>query len=787
MPGMLLLAILFNSPLVKHIQQASLALLVMSAVAMGVNIYLLRFYRRGRSNQGGLDRAGKGEFSPLLLGEFSLARLAIVSMFSMFLELLMIRWISTEITMFAYFKNLVLISCFLGFGVGCYLSRRRISLVCLLLPFATITVFIRLPWEPFRAAVGAIPGYLGAFSDVAFWESNPEPVTFLSIVKLSAAICVVTYIFTLVAFVFIPIGQLVGWYLERAPKGITGYSVNVLASLAGILVYTVLCIFYSPPAVWICLAGCMLVAVVWKAPALRYIAGIVFAGCALLAAVGPHGASRIYWSPYQKVTVTPVRENGETISYELATAGSWYQQILNLSPDFVAAHPDRFKDAGIEWNPYNLPYRFYPVPPSVLILGAGTGNDVAAALRNGAGHVVAVEIDPMILKLGRDLHPEQPYASSRVTEVLNDARSYLQSDASQFDLIVFSLLDSHTTSSYYTNIRIDNYVYTVEALAAAKQHLKPDGLMIVKFSVQTPWIAGRLYNLLDVTFGRPPLQLVQPPLLYASSGTFFIAGSQDRMSQALRDSSVAEYVAQNHGVQPPAASLTTDDWPYFYQHERGFTTSVAIISAVLVLLCWFFLREAGMSGRSLVWHFFFLGAGFMLLEAQIVSKMALLFGTTWAVNAIVIAGLLILIVAANVATDLWPRIPISFAYVGVFASVLVAYVTPLQTFFFRSLLLKMASAGLVLCLPVFFAGVIFIRGYAREEFRGEALGSNLLGALVGGLMESLSYMTGIRSLLLFAAGLYLASWIALRYSEVEQADSPREAKKSVGRVGIEAD
>ena len=375
---------------------------------------------------------------------------------------------------------------------------------------------------------------------------------------------------------------------------------------------------------------------------------------------------------------------------------------------------------------------------------------------------MAVEIDPLILKLGRQLHFERPYQSPRVATVLDDARSYLQTNTEQFDFIVFSLLDSQTTNSHFTNIRIDSYVYTLEALRAAQRHLRPGGLMIIKFQVQTPWIAGRLYGLLQTVFGQAPLQLESDRPSYSTGGRFFVCGSPDRIARALTDPALSAYVASHGHIEMERAILTTDDWPYFYLHKRGLSSTVVLISGVLVVLCWFFLKQTGMNARSILLHFFFLGAGFMLLEAQIVSRMALLFGTTWAVNAIVIAGLLVLIVAANVVVDFWSKIPASLGYAGIFASILVGYLVPLEKFFFQSLFLKVLLALPLLCLPVFFAGIVFIRSFSDEGFRGEALGSNLLGALLGGLMESLSYWSGMRSLLVLAAMLYLASWIALR-------------------------
>lgn len=704
------------------------------------------------------------DFSPQTLGGFSYLRLALVSLLGLFLELLMIRWISSEIRIFAYFKNFVLIACFLGFGLGCYLCRRRINILPMVLPLVLFALLVKLPWSGLRELVSSLPVYLGGISEVHVWGVPSIPLDWSSLGSLVGAVAIIVPLFALLSLIFIPVGQLVGWYLENAGNGIFGYSLNVLLSLAGILLYTLLCFFYQPPAIWFAVAGVLTVLLLLRIPRQRWTTLAAFAACVGLVSVGPGGESITYWSPYQKLTLTPTREAGKTIAYELATNDSWYQRIIDLSPSFVSSNPQFFAKSPVEWNAYNLPYHFYKDPPSVLVLGAGMGNDVAAALRNGAGRVVAVEIDPMIFQEGKRLHFEKPYDSPRVEQVVDDARSYIQNSKDRFDLIMFSLLDSHTTSSHYSNIRIDNYVYTIEALEAARRLLQPDGVFIVKFQVETPWIAGRLDGLLSTVFGHPPLQ-VQSEGSYTTPGRFFITGSQRRMEQAMSSAGVAEYVQKHRNFQVEKATLTTDDWPYFYQHEPGLPASVLVISGVLVALCWLLMRQTGTGGRSMQWHFFFLGAAFLLLEAQIISKVALLFGTTWVVNSIVISGLLVLIVASNILVGLRPGIPIRLAYAGIFVSMVVSYAIPLERFFFQSVWLKAIAVTGILCLPVFFAGIIFIQSFARSGFSGQALGSNLFGALVGGVLESLSMWTGLKSLLVIAALLYMASYLALREKE----------------------
>jgi hypothetical protein len=195
---------------------------------------------------------------------------------------------------------------------------------------------------------------------------------------------------------------------------------------------------------------------------------------------------------------------------------------------------------------------------------------------------------------------------------------------------------------------------------------------------------------------------------------------------------------------------------------RGIPTVVWLLSVGLVVICWLTSRRFHTSRRGIRWHFFFLGAAFLLLEVQIISKTALLFGTTWLVNSIVITALLMFILLSNVVISWAPQFPRQWACVGLMGALAAAYLTPADALFFDSMLARGAVAGLVYCSPVFFAGLIFITSFREGGFCAEAFGSNLVGSLVGGLLESLSFLIGIAALVIVAALLYLASALSHR-------------------------
>src|SRR5262249_12350253 len=252
-------------------------------------------------------------------------------------------WISSEIRVFAYFKNFVLIACFLGFGLGCSLCRRRINLLPMFVPLLLLALIVKLPWSGLRELIAHLPVWLGTGSEVHFWGVPSIPRSGSSVAALASAAFLIVPLFALIALAFVPIGQMVGCYLENARNGLTGYTVNVLASLVGILLYTLLSFLCQPPWVWFALTGIMLLVLLWRPPQLRWTAAAAFLACILVVSLPPPGNTAIYWSPYQKLTLTPIAVGGRTVAYQLQTNDSWYQQILNLSPQFVESLPKEYR------------------------------------------------------------------------------------------------------------------------------------------------------------------------------------------------------------------------------------------------------------------------------------------------------------------------------------------------------------------------------------------------------------------------------------------------------------
>ncbi len=104
--------------------------------------------------------------------------LALVSFFSVYLELIVTRWLASEVRIFAYFKNFPLLAAFLGFGIGCLIAKRRKGYFkyapCLLLILSAVICFAYRSGYTHITFVDPYENYLtGIFSFNVFQMFTP--------------------------------------------------------------------------------------------------------------------------------------------------------------------------------------------------------------------------------------------------------------------------------------------------------------------------------------------------------------------------------------------------------------------------------------------------------------------------------------------------------------------------------------------------------------------------------------------------------------------------------------
>ncbi len=709
-------------------------------------------------------------------------QLILVSFVMLFTEIALIRWLSTEARIFSYVNNLVLLSCFLGIGLGAFYSARKVYLS--LLGFG-LSLQIFLIWVPISFSIQGqslhpfrdIPLLLSSFTDSVIWyESDINLTIFLTVLGITTTM----FIFAVILFTFIPLGQLLGKLLDDHPNTIKAYSLNVLASIIGVWAFSICSFLYTPSWLWFAISllsiSSMLLFKSYRSKKMYTSLGLL-ATMVLLLAFFPGKKTdllKTVWSPYQKLELYPQFLLNSDIQrgYLLNVNNVGYMSMLDLSDSIMLEHPNVFSIDQRSFSQYDLPYLLKKNPDNVLILGAGAGNDASGALRNSAKSVDAVEIDPGIYKLGKKYHPEHPYSNPKVHVYVDDTRSFLKRTDKQYDLISFGLLDAHTLSSSYNNMRIDHYVYTLESFLEAKSRLKKDGILTIAFEARRPWIQQRLFNLLEEAFGIPPEVIVYPHSIFGWGGSMFVTAiDSTTLHSALNsDPLVKRFISmyrkdKNHA--PPdedKIKLTVDDWPYLYLEKPSIPKLHLSIMAILVILILVGKNVVFRKGVQLDYHFFFLGTAFLLLEFQNISKSSLLFGSTWLVNSFVITGILLLILLANYVVATWKINNIRPIYILLIVSSLIIYFIPLDIFSGLSYWTRSIVVSIMLNIPIFFAGMIFIISFKKTESKNLAFGSNLFGAVVGGVLESVSFIVGINALLLIVVLSYLLSYLFIKKS-----------------------
>ncbi len=679
-------------------------------------------------------------------------RLFVLSFTALFLELMVIRWAPSELRLIAYYANLLLVSSFLGLGIGALLTARDWRLFRFFPLFLAASVFLLL-----CSAAVKLPGGSGEWR---FATGGNHLSSYLLLVL----------VFLLNALTFVPLGEEIGREILRQPP-LRAYSWDLAGSLAGTLCFGLFSFVRFSPLLGIALVMGLILLV--STPRQRWWALPVFG--LILAALALNHRSPTLWSPYYFITIN---ENDAR-----ATLGSSQAQMVDrpiaapppevrtmrdppiytvrVNQDFYQMHGSvdlaRYVPGG--WRhqlitqtltQYTVPYHLIKPPVRVLVLGGGGGMDVETALLQGAQHVDVVEIDPVLPALSNRFSSSAPYRDPRVVLHIDDARAFLQRNHDQFDLVAFGYLDSQALFSYGASLRLDGYIYTVESFRQAYASVRENGVMAVWFFAGSDWMAQKLVQMVEHATGLVPLVYVRGPKVV-------IVAPKGRLQSLPAEISDWQLT---RAVRTPV-DLATDDWPYLYLERRGIPTDYALVIGILLtvsVLIVLGLRGTGFAPNDR--HFFFLGWGFLLLQTKSISDCSLYFGTTWVVTTLIITGVLLMVLLANWLALRFIRTFSLWLYVPLFASLLLLLAVPRELILGQDMVQRVLWTILVVPLPVFFAGLIFSTSFKDAINPAALFGANLLGATIGGFCEYLGMWTGSHALGYLVLAAYAGSLVS---------------------------
>lgn len=661
------------------------------------------------------------------------AQLFLVSATVLFVELLLIRWVPANVIYVGFFNNFLLLASFLGIGIGILLGRRG----------------RRPPVPPSVALLAVIGLVLFAKIDVRGRDDVPLHVIAAGspvVTDVLVLTGIVALTATVMALVAVPLGPLL-----RSMPPLRAYAIDVAGSLAGIAGFAALALLATPPLAWFSVVALLLGVRAVATPGgpardvRRALMTIVSAAAivGVLALADPARAPKDVWSPYYRITRTSIVADTPA----LMVNGIPHQAMWRAA--------DPRKEVL-----YDQIYRWFPgrIFRHALVVGAGSGTDTALALRQGAGRIDAVEIDPLILELGRRDHPDRPYANVRVRTHVNDGRAFLRTSDERYDLIVFAQTDSLALVTATSNLRLESFLFTREAFASVREHLTSDGIFLLYNQYQQTFIADRIARNLELTFGSPPLvssYALGPKVNFA----VFAAGPG---IAALRGGPPPG--GDGGYRRAPASTLTaTDDWPFQYVLEPGIPSRyVLALGAILLFALVAVLATSGVTRTAvgLSPHFFLLGVAFLLLETRSLVTFSLLFGTTWIVNALVFFAILASVLAAIFVSARARGIPARALYAALLGALALAYLLPPSSLLIEPAWLRYVLASAIAFAPIFLANLVFAHSFRDTEAADLAFASNLLGAMLGGVLEWLALVTGYQALLVVVAALYGGAYVA---------------------------
>lgn len=645
------------------------------------------------------------------------SRLIALTFLMLFTQLALIRWLGSQVFYLSYFSNFVLLGSFLGIGLGFLWAGRGRRAI--------------FPYTPLL--LGGLLLYVEVFPVPL--QVKTEGLIFFDTIEPQSAVpreLVLVILFAAIAAIMAAIGDGVARTFGRF-EPLEAYKLDLVGSVAGIAVFTAFAFLGFRPIVWGLVIAAIFALTVAPVPRWRPLVALVGVIGVLFPFAMEARQDNVEWSPYYRIT------------YEENQFGG-YDTKVNQSP--------HWNQIPVTDNPlYEFVYRNVAEPKGgdTLIIGAGSGNDVAAAIASDADHIDAVEIDQQLLDLARERHPDDPWNDPRVEVHIDDGRAFIERTDRTYDKILLALPDSLTLVQGASSVRLESYLFTVEAAKAARERLNPGGVFAMYNFYREPWLIDRYANTLQQAFGSTPC--VTP---IAQFNLSVLIASDDPSAINCPEGSTWAGAEATHAPEP-----ATDDHPFPYLRERSIPMLYVWTAIAILLFSLAAVRLVGgpFGGVRRYSDLIAMGVAFLLLETKGVVGFALLFGTTWFVNALVFMGVLLsVLVAVAVSRRVTFKHP-ERLYGLLLLALVVSFVVPPATLLDLQIVPRFLVAVTIAFFPIFVANLVFTQRFKDTSHSTTAFGANLVGAMVGGLLEYLALITGYRNLLIVVALAYGAAFL----------------------------
>jgi spermidine synthase len=674
------------------------------------------------------------------------SKIFIISFLILFFELTLIRYINASIVSISFYSNIILLASFFGIGAGCLLKIKR-------------NLFA---WFPILILILLL---ILNFNILAINTSQSEMIMFQLNVNTYEipGWLIITFIFSFVSALFLILGQQLKLTFQSFEKSIDAYLFDLLGSIAGIITFSALSYFELGFVYWISITCILwlLINQTHKNPEKNKKYDFIFAWILVISFALFLNIifENSWWSKYYFIKLTEYKK-GE--HYHISTNKTGHQAMEKVPKLWFYQTPfDSFKN---------------PQYDDVLIIGAGSGQDVSIALQNNVKNIDAVDIEPRLVEIGKQYHPLKPYIDPRVKITIADGRNFIENQKDKkYDLIIFALTDSLTLASNSSNTRLESYLMTVESFAKTKSLLKENGMLMLYNDYRKDWLVEKLTKMLEQNFPDKVMVINSK----VDKSALLMAGNKiANFNEAKFIKEKTELSFKKASKIDPKNQVATDNWPFSYLYKPSIPNSYSfIISFILFLsggVMFSFLKKyksepnnKNLSWQQFLkiipWHMFFLGAGFMLLETKNIINFQLLFGSTWIVNSLVFIAILGLAFISAILVKLKLVINKKTLYFLMFFAVVISILFPLKSIIELPFYLKYLSAILISLLPIFFANLIFSSHFSHQNNAEISFGLNMLGAICGGLLEYLSMLCGYHFLLYVIGAFY---FLAIIFAEL---------------------